>query len=229
MTACDTRTGANQCTTAAYGAEPIRYWKKRDPESKNVVVTLGPNPEIPGAVYVNADWSDIDVLKHLNIDQAAACMIIAEDFDGYRRESDSEIIDMRTMFTLYKIKLNYPRIHTVAEVINPENTPIVKDLNCDDIIYKEALDSSLITSCILHPNISPIIYELLTVEGKQLKQATVAQMGLEGEEITYRDARRRALERNVTLLGYITPRGDISLAPSNAQSVSPEYRLVYIE
>ena len=95
--------------------------------------------------------------------------------------------------------------------------------------YVEALDSSLITSCILHPNISPIIYDLLTVEGKQLKQATVAQMGLEGEEITYRDARRRALERNVTLLGYITPRGDISLAPSNAQSVSPEYRLVYIE
>ncbi len=193
------------------------------------VIILSKNkvPEIPGVTHLALDYFKLRNLRRekVGLKKCSVCVIFAE----FKSGETPRIVDMHTVLTVYNIRKENPDIHIIAEIIDRENTTIINDLKCDDIIFKEIVDFNLITGCILHPNISPIIYDLLTVRGKQLKQTTVEEIGLSGENVTYKDIRLHGLEQDVTYLGYIADSGAVQLMPANSEKILPDYRLVYIE
>lgn len=198
-------------------------------DAKVIIVTQKPNPEIPGVVYVNADWTDINVLKHLSIEHVIACVIVAEDFSGYRGSDDTDIIDMRTIFTLYKIKLNYPNVHTVAEVINPDRIEMVKsNIKGDEIILKNIIDGNIVANCVRIPKISFLLYEIINLEGKIIRETTVNKLGLH-DNCPYSEVIKYGIENEITFLGYVRGEENSSqLSPSKNAIVKTSDRLIYI-
>jgi voltage-gated potassium channel len=196
--------------------------------SRVVLVTQRPNPEIPGIVYVNADWTDIEVLKRLSIADARAFIIMAEGFSGKATESDPDMTDMRTLFTLYKVKREFPDVHTVVEVNDPAHLEMVRaNLLADEIVLKEVIDGSLTASCIKIPGVSRLIYELINLEGKVLHETDAGSLGLD-EPCIWGDVVRHGIENELTFLGFI--RGDqklSQLSPGRDTRISTSDRLIY--
>ena len=198
-------------------------------DAKIIIVTQKPNPDIPGIIYVNADWTDIEVLKHLSIEHAAACVIMAEGYSGISEETDIDIIDMRTIFTLYKIKLNYPNVHTVVEVINTNHIEMVKsNIKGDEIILKEIIDGNLIANCVKMPGISHLLYEIINMEGKVIRETNVNKLGLP-ENCPYKEVIKYGIDNEITFIGYIRGEENISqLSPGKNAIIRKTDRLIYI-
>lgn len=198
-------------------------------ENKIIIVTMQPNPEIPGVIYVNADWSDFDVLEQINISQASVCVIVAEDFGEHAMESNSGIVDMRGIFTLYKIKLKYPNVHTITEIINPDKLEMVRsNIRADEIILKETIDGNLVANCIKVPNVSSMIYELVNREGKTIGETSLRELGLP-DPSTYGDVIRHGIDTDITFIGHISDRTSRSqLSPRKTTVVEVDDRLIYV-
>ena len=196
--------------------------------SRVVLVTQKPNPEIPGILYVNADWTDIEVLKRLSIADARACLIMAEGFSGSTAAGDPDMTDMRTLFTLYKIKRGFPNVHTVVEVHDPAHLEMVKaNLLADEIILKEVIDGNLTARCIKIPGVSRLIYELINLEGKILHETDAKSLGL-NESCVWGDVVRHGIEHEMTFLGLIRGEQNLSqLSPGKETAVAPGDRLIY--
>lgn len=203
--------------------------------SRVVLVTQKPNPEIPGVLYVHADWTDIQVLRRLSIENARSCVIMAEtppqaargSADGSER--NSEMVDMRTLFTLYKVKQEFPDLHTVVEVTDPGRVPMVKtNLLADEVILKETIDGNLVANCVKIPGVSRLIYELINLEGKVLNETSLRRLGMH-ESCDYRDVVQHGIDHEMTFIGLI--RGSDSgslLSPSGATTVTNDDRLIYM-
>jgi voltage-gated potassium channel len=190
------------------------------------VVTRNQVPDFPGVRHVAMDFLSLSNLrsKKVALKDASVCVIFSES----RRHESSRTVDMHTILTVYNVKSENPGLPVIAEIIDQSNTEIIRDFNCDDVIYKESIDYSLITTCILHPKISPIVYDLLSESGKTMKQRTLAEAGFGESIVTFRDIRMRGMEVNITYLGCIGPGGEAMLMPSNDTEVLENYRLVYI-
>ncbi len=198
-------------------------------DAKIVLVTQRPNPEIGEIIYVNADWTDIDVLKRLSIEHAAACVIMAEGFSGMREDINNDVIDMRTIFTLYKIKINYPNVHTVIEVINPEHIEMVKsNIKGDEVILKEIIDGNLVANCVKMPSISHLLYEIISLEGKVIRETTVKKIGLD-DQCPYGDVIKYGIDKEITFIGYIRGEESVSqLSPGKKAIIRTTDRLIYV-
>lgn len=197
--------------------------------SRVVLVTQTPNPEIPGVLYVNADWTDIQVLRGLSIGEARACIIMAEGFEDTPLEGDSDMVDMRTLFTLYKIKREFPNVHTIVEVIDPAHLAMVKaNLLADEIVLKETIDGNLTARCIKIPGVSRLIYELINLEGKVLHETDLKELGLT-DGCAYGDVIRRGIDTDLTFIGFIRGTENLAeLSPAKATTVRHDDRLIYV-
>ncbi len=183
-------------------------------------------PSAAGITHLPIDYLNIENLKNLEmgLDGCSACVVFAE----FKSDESPEVVDMHSILTCYNIKKEYPDVPIIVEILDKDNKGLIKDLNCEDVIFKELIDLNLITGCILHPNISPIIYDLLTVQGKQLKSTNLKEIAIHGEKVTFRDVRLHGLENDITFIGYVSPNGKTGLMPPNNEEIFPEYQLVYI-
>ncbi len=200
-----------------------------DLEMKIVLVSSRENPDIPGIIYVNADWTDLYCLEQVNIEKAKACIIISEDHTEKESTLDYEVIDMRTIFTLNKIKKKYPDIHTVAEVINPDRLDMIKtNIEGDEIVLKEVIDGNLIANCIKLPGVSPLIYELINREGNIIQETTLSKLGLV-DGCLYRDVITHGIETDINYIGYISGDENIArLSPSKHETINESDSLIFL-
>lgn len=184
-------------------------------------------PAYAGVKHIVLDYLNIDNLRSrkVGLKNCSICVVFAE----LRKNETPRIVDMHTELTVYNIKKEHPEAHIIAEILDRDNISIIQDLHCDDIIFKETIDYNLITNCILHPNISPIIYDLLQVRGKKMRETTVTELGFTFEGVTFREIRLMGLEQDVTYLGYIANDGTSVLMPPNKTVILQDYRLIYIE
>jgi voltage-gated potassium channel len=197
--------------------------------AKILIVTQKPNPEIPGAVYVHADWSDFEVLERLSLSECAAVILTAENYSQRSDDDDIDVIDMRVLFTLYNIKKHYPEVHTISELINLDHLPMIRNrLKGDEIILKEVIDGNLIASCIKIPGVSKLIYELINLEGKVIRETSLAELKL-GHRCLYWDVVAHGIDHDIAFLGYISGEDATShLAPDNDESITESDRLIYL-
>ena len=74
-------------------------------------------------------------------------------------------VDLRTVMTIFNIEKEAPNVHTIAEINDERNAEIIKDkIEGDEILYKELIDSKIISSCINHKHLSNMFYELFGTE-----------------------------------------------------------------
>ncbi len=196
---------------------------------KILLITKKDNPEIPGVIYINDDWTNINVLERVSIGAASTCLIIAEGTDDSGKNIDNDVIDMNTIFTLYKIKQNYPNIHTIVELINPDRIEMIKsNLKGDEIILKEIIDGNMVANCVKFSKISNLLYEILNPEGKIIKETTIDLIGLE-DLCKYEEVILYGIENEITFLGFIRGENNVSqLSPSKNIIVNKYDRLIYI-
>ncbi|MGI5173752.1 NAD-binding protein [Treponema sp. OMZ 840] len=190
-----------------------------------VLVTESENPDISGIIYVHGDYSDIDVLKQVNIREAVLAVIFSEQ----KEHETVKNVDMRTVLTVYNIEQENPDIHTIAEIINEKNSEIIKEkIKGDEIIFKETIDAHLIVNCIRHPYISPMMYDLLNLKGRVLKEEKPEYFGFKGS-VTFKELKKHQIESDIVIIGYINSKNEPYLAPENSTIITQADRIIYIE
>lgn len=190
-----------------------------------VLISRLDNPDITGVIYMNGDFTKIDVLKKANIDFAKMVIVFTEKLEN----ETSEVVDMRTMLTVFNVEKEVPGVHTVAEINETDNGDVIREkIQGDELIYKETLDGNLIASCVRHPYISSMIYDLLDVGGKGVSEILANQL-LSLEIKTIKDIKLYAVENNKTLLGFIDENKLSTINPDNEYVCKGSERLIFIE
>jgi hypothetical protein len=214
--------GYSPSTTAALE----ELTRERD-ETGVTIISRHDVPEMEGVTHHRLDYLSVEGLRdqRVGLDRCSVCVVFAEP--GSSAENP-RTTDMHTVLAVYNIKQERRDVPVIAEVLDRDNTTFIDELGCDDVIYKETIDSNLITSCVLHPHISPIFYDLLTIRGKTLESTTLEELGFEESDVTYGDIRMRGLEEDVTYLGYVDRSGSVRLMPPNDTHILSHYRLVFI-
>ncbi|MGI5076084.1 hypothetical protein E4N71_11800 [Treponema vincentii] len=198
---------------------------KRFYSKKIVLITEHGNPNLNGIIYVNGDYSDIDVLRQVNIKDAVLAVIFSE----YKEHETIKNVDMRTVLTVYNIERENPAVHTVAEIINEKNSEIIKEkIKGDEIIFKETIDAHLIVNCIRHPYISPMLYDLLNLDNRIIKEKRLKDFGFT-ESATFKELKQYQIEKAIVIIGYIDTENTAFLAPQNTTIIAADDRLIYVE
>lgn len=206
----------------------ISELREQNIDNEIIILSKQNVPKIEGTQHYSFDYSLRNNLKRkeVNIKNCSICVVFSE-FHG---NEDPKTVDIRTFLTIYNIKQENKKVRVIAEIIDDENSGIIANLECDDIIHKENVDGNLIMNCIIHPNLSPIFYDLLTIKGKVLKEISLSDMGFNiSEKIIYKDIKMYGLENDITFLGFLAPDNQVQLMPKNEEVVSPDYRLIYIQ
>ena len=136
---------------------------------------------------------------------------------------------MRTVLTVYNIEQENPNVHTIAEIINEKNAEIIKEkINGDEIIFKETIDAHLIVNCIRHPYISPMLYDLLNLDDRIIKEKQLKDLGFT-KNTTFKELKQYQIEKDIVIIGYIDTENTAFLAPQNAAVITTDDRLIYVE
>ncbi len=190
-----------------------------------VLVTEKENPSLNGIIYFNGDYSSIDTLRKVNICDCSLAVIFAE----YQGNEPQKNVDMRTVLTVFNIEQENKNVHTIAEIINQENSEIIRDkIKGDEIIYKESIDANLISNCIRHPYISPLLYEMLNLDGRVIKENKLEHFGFK-EPVKFKELKQYQIDQDINIIGFIAENNDAQLAPKNDEIIALADRIIYLE
>lgn len=179
-----------------------------------------------GVIYVNADFTELKSLNDVNIEKAKFAIVFAES-----KEHDSiRDIDLRTVLTIFHIEKINSDVHTIAEINNEENAEIIKDkIQGDEILYKEKIDSRIISNCIKHKNISPMIYEIFgESNNERLAETNLYDLELKSP-VSVKEVKMKLIDKDFTFLGFIDSQNQSFLAPKNEINIENTHRLIYFK
>ncbi len=192
--------------------------------NKIVLITQKTIADKDGLIYVNADYTDYNTLKLVQIKQAKFAVVFAE----FNEHDTIRDVDLRTVMTVFHIEKEAPETHTIAEINDEVNAEIIKDkIMGDEILFKELIDAKIISTCIGHPNVSNLFYQLFGEGGERVKSLKPTELGLPVPAMI-KDIKLFLLEKNETLLGVIDHQNESVLSPKNDMLVDDNYRLVYL-
>lgn len=192
--------------------------------NKIVLITQKPIKDIDGVIYVNADYTDYNILKTAKIKEAKFALVFAE----FNEHDTLRDVDLRTVMTVFHIEKEAPDTHTIAEINDKMNAEIIKDkMKGDEILYKEMIDARIITTCISNPNISSMFYELFGDKKERIKSTRLSDLNI-GKSSIIKELKLQFIERNQTLLGVIDNKNQSILSPNNNMLVDDSYRLIYL-
>lgn len=192
---------------------------------KIVLITEKENPDIGGIIYVNGDYSDIEMLRKVNIKDATLAVVFSES----KKNETIKNVDMRTVLTVYNIEQENSAVHTIAEIINEKNAEIIQEkIKGDEIVFKETIDAHLIVNCIRHPFISSMLYNFLNLDGRILNEEKLSYFGF-NEPTTFKSLKQHQVESDIVIIGYIDSRNNAYLAPQSDVRIEPSDRIIYID
>ncbi len=192
--------------------------------NKIVLITQKTIADKDGLIYVNADYTDFNTLKLVQIKEAKFAIVFAE----FNEHDTIRDVDLRTVMTVFHIEKEAPNTHTIAEINDEVNAEIIKDkIMGDEILFKELIDAKIISTCIGHPNVSNLFYQLFGGEGERVKSLRPTELGL-SVPTKVKEVKLFLLEKNETLLGVIDHRNESILSPKNDMVVDDGYRLIYL-
>ncbi|MCK8480911.1 ion transporter [Psychroserpens algicola] len=189
-----------------------------------VLISCKEVEEISGVIYVNADFTDYSALRKVNIKSAKFAVVFAES-----REHDTiRDTDLRTVMTIFHIEKEAPNVHTIAEINDEINAEIIKDkMKGDEILYKELIDSKIITTCINNPNISDMFYDLFGNDNDRIKTIDFESLKM-NNKATVKLVKHFFVERGEIFLGLIDNNKQSIISPKNDLVVDASYRVIYL-
>lgn len=182
--------------------------------------------DLSGVIYVNGDYTELETLQDVNISKAKFAVVFAE-----AKETDTiKDVDLRTVMTIFHIEKEAPQVHTIAEINDEKNAEIIKDkIQGDEILYKEMIDSRIISSCIMHRHISNMFYEMFgSVNNEKIKETTLSELKMAAGTVV-KDIKMHFLNEDSTFLGFIDGENASHLSPKNDTKLQEEHRLIYIQ
>lgn len=200
-----------------------------DKRNANNIVLVTQKPidnDLSGVIYINGDFTETKILQDANISKAKFAIVFAES-----KETDTiKDVDLRTVMTIFQIEREAPDVHTIAEINDEKNAEIIKDkIEGDEILYKEMIDSRIITSCINHRHISNMFYDMFGAnQNEKIKETSREQLKL-GENTVVKDIKLHFVNQDATFLGFIDDKNGAHLSPKNDIPIDKNYRLIYIQ
>ncbi len=181
--------------------------------------------DISGVIYVNGDYTDVKTILSLNIKEAKYAIVFAEP----KEHDTNKDVDLRTIITIFHIEKEAPHVHTIAEINEDENADIIiEKINGDEILYKESIDSQIISSCISHKYISNMFYEILGASEKgRIAETNLKEIKL-ANSTPAKQVKFYFVEQDATFLGYIDQENKSHLSPKNDTILLEDYRLFYL-
>ena len=189
-----------------------------------VLISCKEVEEISGVIYINADFTDYSALRKVNIKSAKFAIVFAES-----KEHDTiRDIDLRTVMTIFHIEKEAPTVHTIAEINDEINAEIIKDkMKGDEILYKELIDSKIITTCINNPNISDMFYNLFGNDNDRIKTIGFSNLEMDSETVV-KQIKLFFVERGEIFLGLIDKDKQSIISPKNDLVVDDSYKVIYL-
>ncbi len=139
-------------------------------------------------------------------------------------------MDLRTVMTVFHIEKEASNVHTIAEINDAQNADIIIDkMEGDEILYKEMIDSRIISNCISHKYISNMFYEMLgTAKSERLQETSLTEIKMENNTLV-KKIKYYFIEKDATFLGFIDEKNKSHLSPKNDVQIKESYRLIYIK
>lgn len=181
--------------------------------------------DIHGVIYVNDDYTELQTLLKVNISKAKFAIVFAE----FKEHDTIKDVDLRTVMTVFNIEKEAPNVHTIAEINDERNAEIIKDkIDGDEILFKELIDSRIISSCINHKHISNMFYEMFgTSKNTRLVETNLKTIKFQGEA-NVKNIKFHFINQNATFLGFIDDKNKSVLSPKNSIILNDSHRLIYI-
>ncbi len=221
----------NHIVICGYTTSSIRVMKdllKDESNINNIVLITKKEIEdnLNGVIYVNEDFTKLKSLLNVNIEKSKFAVVFAE----FGEKDSVRDIDLRTVLTIFHIEKINPNIHTIAEINEEENAEIIKEkIDGDEILFKEKIDAQIISNCIKHRNISPMIYDLFGENDQErLAETTLLKLKIKSP-ISVKEVKQLFLEKEGIFLGFIDAENNSFLSPKNDVVVDVLYRLIYLK
>lgn len=192
-----------------------------------ILISQQKNPEFDDIVFLQGDYSDSTILHNASVRTASMCIVFAEE----QLNDTNETIDMRTIFTVYNVKKENHKIHTIAELIHKNKLSMMKEtVQGDEIILTEVLDSHLIAASIIHLHIFPVLNELINLEGKKLHGLTPKEIGFKEKDLSYKEILLYGIEHDMVFIGYISKKESRAfLSPEKTKMLTKTDTVIYIK
>ena len=150
---------------------------------------------------VSADPSSRLVLESINLSDFNHIIVLAD-----RENRTSEQADARTLLILLTLrdlmKETRGNANVVSEMLNDFNRELAESASPDDFIVSEKLISNLISEISEDSAISPVIREVLSSEGAQIKLQPAEDFVALNQEVDFNTITAAALRRGESAIGY---------------------------
>lgn len=117
------------------------------------------------SIFLNSDFTKMEVLEKAKIEHAEAVIILADKLDA---RSDQDV-DARTILTVLGIKKRYPGIYVCAEIVSKNNIEHIQNAGADEYISSFEYTGNLLAHSVANRGITKVYSELLSSNiGSQL-------------------------------------------------------------
>ena len=180
------------------------------------------NTRIQRVDFVVADPSTAAGLRAVEVEKADIVVILADVRDG-RSPQDA---DARTILTGLAIEQLRPEVHTIAELLNPDNIFHAKNAGVDEVLISGAYTGAMLAQAVQSPGVLAVYRDLFqSGSGSRLRKLLVPA-ALHGKSV--RDATVAMYREHGVLIGYRRA-GAVSLRPPAGDVLQADDLLLFIQ
>lgn len=171
--------------------------------------------------HVQGDFTQLEVLKRAQIEQAHRAVVLADDSERHQRGDR----DARSVLAALTIERLHPNIYCVVELMNAANKEHLAVAGVEAIIMRNDLSGRALASACRHPRLATVMMDLLTsTAGARLERVPGPVQAMAYGELLSRCKEREG----AIVLGVETDAGQLFINPSADHQVKSSDFLVMV-
>jgi len=155
-----------------------------------------------GIKSICGDFCDPHVLSGILEQNTGYSAVII--FSEYQPGIDSQTVDMRTAIAAAAIRKRLKDAYIIVEIINSANTALITHLKCDEIIFRDKIDSDFIINSLLYPHSMQIFSGLFSQSSEVIYMLSVESLDIAFPAV-WKNVLRSCFEEGHTCIGYTVP------------------------
>ena len=161
-------------------------------------------------------------LTRANVEQAKVMVILA---NSVAPDSAAQDVDARTILTALAVERRNSALHTIIELINPENSRHAEHAGVDEVMIAGAFTGSMLAQTAASPGLTSVFTQLFQQENIWLTTSELPE-GWEG--ITFAEAAAQSLKLQLGSLVGLLRDGESLLDPNMETTIKSEDQLVLV-
>lgn len=173
--------------------------------------------------WIKGDFTDEDTLKRAFIKESQTAIILS---DTDETNGNEDYADSRTVLAVLTIEKLNCKIHTAAELINPDKRKHLEKAGVDEIVIRGEISGSILSRISRNRGLSKLVTQLLNYgEGSEFYKILCPD-SLKGKKFG-ESLRQMYEEKSCLLIGYEMQNGEIFITPKH-ESIINDPLYVYI-